>query len=98
MSFLVNEYANSTSFRSEFISIFHESKFEPLLTFGLPPNVVTPAIKGGGCFQYWYRILFILFYWLSTAYNHTIDYMLLDLILADKWFDISSCKDAVDSS
>jgi hypothetical protein len=46
MSFLVNEYANSTSFWSEFISIFHESKFEPLLTFGLPPNVVTPAIKG----------------------------------------------------
>jgi hypothetical protein len=37
-------------------------------------------------------------YWLSTAYNHTIDHMLLDLILADKWFDISLCKDAVDSS
>lgn len=43
--------------------------------------------------------LIILLYWLSTAYNHTtIDYMLLDLILADKWFDISSCKDAIDSS
>ncbi len=37
--------------------------------------------------------------WLSTAYNQTtIDHMLLDFILVDKWFDISSCKDAIDSS
>jgi hypothetical protein len=43
-----------------------------------------------------YFIYFILL--LSTAYNHTIDHTLLDLILVDKWFDISSCKDAVDSS
>jgi hypothetical protein len=66
----------------------------------LPPNAVTPAIKevedaySIGIVFY----LFILLYWLSTAYNHTIDHMLLDLILVDKWFDISSCKDAVDSS
>jgi len=62
--------------------------------------VVTPTIKGGlRMLPVLVSDLIILLYWLSTAYNHTtIDYMLLDLILADKWFDISSCKDAIDSS
>jgi capsule polysaccharide modification protein KpsS len=69
-----------------------------LLTFGLPPNVVTPAIKGVEDASSIGIVFYLFILLLSTAYNHTIDHTLLDLILVDKWFDISSCKDAVDSS